>query len=111
MNRTDAQTMISTLTLAEDQGRWSPRPSTRQAMNGLEQALAIRIQAGQPALEAMNESLMSTYADQVLADARADHAGCRIAAPTMDDVRLFGGTSVVMHDFTRKAVPAHARAA
>ena len=72
MNRIAAQTMISALVLAEDQGRWTPRPETRSAMNGAEQALCIRIQAGQPALEAMNDGLVATYADQVMADVRAD---------------------------------------
>ena len=111
MNRTDAQSMIRILVAAENEGRWTPRPATRQAMNGAEQALAIRIQAGQPALEAMNDALLSDYADQVLADVRADHAACRLASPNLDEIRLFGETSVVVHDFSRRAAPALARAA
>lgn len=111
MNRTDSQSMITILIAAENEGRWTPRSETRQAMNGAEQALAIRIQAGQPDLEAMNDSLLSDHADRLLSEVRADFAACRFASPNLDEIRLFGETSVIAHDFSRRPVPALARAA
>jgi len=89
MDRTRAQTIMDNLDAATREGRWTPGDMARQAMNGLGMALCCRIHAGQPALEAMNDRLMATYADTALELAAADNRACRYAAPTLADIRMF----------------------
>lgn len=93
MDRNRAQHISTVLRQAVREGRWTQSYAAQDAHNGLDQALATRIQAGQPALEAMNDGLMSTHAEQLLAIARADYAACRLAAPTLDELRLLGAAA------------------
>jgi hypothetical protein len=111
MIRQDASTLATMLRRAQDEDRWHPRDDAMQALSGLERNLSISIQAGQPELEAMQASLISQSGDEVMALARADYAACRIASPSLDEMRLLGNVSnVVVHDFSRPAAAA-ARAA
>lgn len=55
---------------AVDVGHWQTPLDVVRALVGLECALAIRIQAGQPALEAMNARMAASYADAVVSHAR-----------------------------------------
>lgn len=105
MDRSFAETMIRTLARTESEGRWKPGQEAQEAIFGIERALSIRIQAGQAALEAMNDSIMSSYGDRLMEIARADYAGCRIACPNLAEIRLLGEpNSVVVHDFSRPAI-------
>lgn len=111
MERTFAQTMTRTLVQAEAEGRWKPCDEAREALYGVERALAVSIQTGQPALEAMNDGIMSRYGERLMEIARADYAGCRIACPNLAEIRLLGAPStVVAHAFV-PVRPAIAKAA
>lgn len=106
----DARTLAATMRACEDEGRWTPAPAAAGALNGLERQLSVSIQAGQPELEAMRARMISACGDALGILVRADHAACRIASPTLDELRLLGA-NVVVHDFRRAPSTAPARAA
>ena len=83
MDRTQAERLARMMRLAETQGRWEPTDATGDALILLEQSLSIRIQAGQPELDAMQARLIGRYATDLTVDARADYAAGRIEHPTM----------------------------
>lgn len=103
MDRNRAQHISTVLRQAVREGRWTQSYGAQDAHNGLDQALATRIQAGQPSLEVMNDGLMCTHGYQLLALARRDYDACRIAAPTLDEIRLLGtaADNVVTIDIPR----------
>lgn len=71
------------------QGRWSPGCEAVRPLFDLERLLSIRIQAGQPALEAMNASLVSSAMAQLIAVAAAAISAGGIVDATPEDVDLF----------------------
>lgn len=71
MHRRKAVGISAVVRRAIDAGRWVPTNDEMQALTGLECALALNIQAGQPRLEAMQAGLIAQCAETVLGHARS----------------------------------------
>ena len=73
-----------------DDGRWVPSAEACGRLLDLERFLAIRIQEGQPALEAMNARLVAAAAAAVL-DAASSAMSCgAVASPSPLEIAAFG---------------------
>lgn len=88
--RQHAMILARTARQAVDFGRWLPSLDESNALLGLERALSISIQAGQPELEAMQDSLISGHATDLETLARAAYAAGRIADASLADEQVFG---------------------
>lgn len=90
MTRTTAERVAMVLRRTVDEGRWSPELGDLSRLFDLERLLPIRIQAGQPALEAMNDAMIREAATDVLAAAMRAMAAGGIACPRRCEVVLCG---------------------
>jgi hypothetical protein len=86
--------VAGTVRLLVAEGRWSPSLEALLSLYDLERFLAIRIQAGQPALEAMNASLAAQSALALISSASAALATGEIASPTCGEMGLLGPSIV-----------------
>lgn len=90
-NRPQAMLLARTAREAVDFSRWLPNLAESTALLGLERALSISIQAGQPALEEMQAGIISDYAAELQTLATAAYRAQRITDATMVDEQMFGG--------------------
>lgn len=111
MDRTRAQDILTAADTAERENRWNPSDDARSALNALCQSLCISVQAGQPTLSAINERLIVSNARLVQSILHADYRACRIACPSLADIRLFGEPVNNVIEITIPRRPALARAA
>ena len=91
IDRSQAMLLARTAREAVDFGRWLPNIAESTALLGLERALSISIQAGQPDLDAMQAGIISDYATELKTLATAAYGAQRISDATMVDEQMFGG--------------------
>lgn len=71
MHRRRAAGVSAMIRRSVDAGRWIPSDTANAVLTGLERTLSIRIQAGQPALDAMQTAMISELGDTLLEQARS----------------------------------------
>lgn len=90
MTMQTAERIAMALRRASIDGRWKADAVGHGLLMDLERFLSIRIQAGQPALEAMNWRLIEMLAVALLDLASAAMRDGLISGPTPCDIALFG---------------------
>lgn len=88
--RQHANLLARTARQAVDFSRWLPNLDESNALLGLERALSVSIQAGQPELEAMQDRLILAHATDLETLAKAAYAAGRIADASLVDEQVFG---------------------
>lgn len=71
MHRRKAAGISAMVRRSVDAGRWTSPDDAIAVLTSLERALSIRIQAGQPALEAMQAAMIAELGDALLEHARS----------------------------------------
>ena len=90
MPRESSDRIARALRSASDERRWTPDAAAKTRLLDLERSLSIRIQAGQPELEAMNARMVDDAAADLLVRVVADMREGRVAMPTPCEMALFG---------------------
>lgn len=87
------------------QERWSPDLEAVRALFDLERFLSIRIQAGQPDLEAMNASLICAAATDLIAVVTSALAAGEIDDVTMEEADLLSSASLEADRLPEEPLP------